>query len=205
MNGNATSRIKTVAFRQLLSRCMQDHVMVFLKYSSNDDMLRVGQRAELVFCHSDLELRNQRLHPVICQFEYVNIDYIECKNWVIEQAVTPHHAVGKQGEIKTVLFLTRLYQYQGANIKTLISSNSIHVWRMIGMGGSSRNGVLMPTGFYPLKFWGNCMSRKTSPKELFLILAWLFFLDFCYATNVKHKLEIKMHFSDNASMEARYV
>lgn len=76
---------------------------------------------------------------------------------------------------------------------------------MIGMGGSSRNGVLMPTGFYPLKFWGNCMSRETSPKELFLILAWLFFLDFCYATNVKHKLEFKMHFSDNASMEARYV
>ena len=76
---------------------------------------------------------------------------------------------------------------------------------MIGMGGSSRNGVLMPTGFYPLKFWGNCMSRKTSPKELFLILAWLFFLDFCYATNVKHKLEFKMHFSDNAGMEARYV
>ena len=49
------------------------------------------------------------------------------------------------------------------------------------------------------------MSRETSPKELFLILAWLFFLDFCYATNVKHKLEFKMHFSDNASMEARYV
>ena len=64
--------------------------------------------------HSDHKLLNQRLLPTRCQFEYINIEYTEYKDWVIGSTVVPVHAMGKQGQIKTVLFLTRLDQYQSA-------------------------------------------------------------------------------------------
>ena len=103
-HGNAKVGMRIAVVRQLISRSMRLLVMMLVACGGNNNGLRVRVRVEWMVFHSDFKYINYRLLPA-----NTNFLSLSDKESVIAGAAFPAHVLVRQGEIKILSVLTRLF------------------------------------------------------------------------------------------------